>query len=145
MRMSNRNSDIRKYLEGIIQIQLNIKSKQMQLAELNERTQSVTACIKPDFVKTGSRKSSFENALIKMEEVKKALEKDIEILAYKVEDINKRLDNMYEKYPKEANLLRLRYVNAMNCEATSEKMYCSLATMHRIHMKALEIFKEYIK
>lgn len=129
--------DSKMYLKKGYKINLEIESKKEVVAELRASLDGVKGIKATEKVQGGSipGDDKFVNKLHKILEMEKEIER-LKDFKFELSESIDKVENVLER-----TLLRYRYILALTWEDIAERMDCSIASVHRIHKRALKKFK----
>lgn len=127
----------KKFLQQAIWLDKLIDSKLEQLEKLESLAQKTTVDLTKERVSGGSgATSSMENVVVKIVELKREINDDIDRLIdlkREISEIISKLDN-----PSYQLILEMRYVNNKNWERIASEMGYDLRWILRLHARALK-------
>ncbi len=80
--------------------------------------------------------SGMENKLVKVLDMERKVDQDIDRLITMKDDILNSIENVLD--PQERALLSLRYIKMLSWEKVAQEMGCSLRNVHNIHGRAID-------
>ena len=130
----------KKYLKKVYRLRALIKSKTAEVEDLTDLALSISSLdYSRDKVDSSLQQGArFEDAIVKIDELRVEIKKDIEQLLLLKKQISDRIDKVKDNEAK--LLLRLRYINYYKWETITEEMGISRSQVYRMHMKALKVF-----
>jgi DNA-directed RNA polymerase specialized sigma subunit len=125
----------KEYLSQAFRLDQKINSKLEQVSRLRELATKATASIHAERVSGTRDRSPLENAVVKLVDLEREIDKDI----VKLVDLKKEIMdviNSVEK-PEYHLLLELRYLNYKTWEEIADCLNYSWRNVHYVHSKAL--------
>lgn len=126
----------KEYLTQIKKLNVLIENKLTEVERLRDRAESVTACVGGEKVKSTSRSDNMENTIIKLIDMSRAIEKEVDKLVELKTEATHVID-MLDKAD-EINLLYKRYIQFKTWEQIAEEMDYSLQGIYKMHGFALQ-------
>ena len=129
----------KQYLKQAYKLNELIQDKQDRLSDL--RSMSVVSAIdySKDRVQSSSNNAPFENRVIQIVDLEHDLESDI----CRLKNLKIQINKAVEEVPDVdcSMLLSKRYILMKTWEQISDEMNYSVSQLHRLHEKALNLFK----
>ena len=129
----------KEYLSRAYYLDMRIRSKAMQIAELETLATKVNAALSPIKVQTSKDNHKMESTVIKMteyqEELNNYMKKLIQVKRETKEIIDTVTNDEYRV------LLELRYLSSMRWEEIAVEMNYSIDHVFRLHRRALKAVK----
>ncbi len=130
---------VKEYLSRAFYLDMSIKSKAMQIAELEALATKVNAALSPIKVQTSKDDHKMESTVIKMHEYQEELDNDMSKLIQVKKETKAAIDTVdNDEY---RVLLEFRYLSSMRWEEIAVEMNYSLEHTFRMHRKALKAVK----
>jgi len=130
----------REYLEQAYKLDQRINSKLAQKEMLKSLATKSTAVIRMDPISSGSSDSFMEDTIIKIIDMEKEIDREIDRLVdlkREITGVIDRVDNLNLQV-----LLELRYLCYKRWPEIAEQMYYSESNVHKLHEKALQKVEE---
>ena len=130
---------IKEYLSRAYYLDMRIRSKAMQIAELETLATKVNAALSPIKVQTSKDNHKMESTVIKMTEYQEELNNDMKKLIQVKRETKEIIDTVTnDEY---RVLLELRYLSSMRWEEIAVEMNYSIDHVFRLHRRALKAVK----
>ncbi|WP_026661413.1 DUF1492 domain-containing protein [Butyrivibrio proteoclasticus] len=129
----------KEYLSRAYYLDMRIRSKAMQIAELETLATKVNAALSPIKVQTSKDNHKMESTVIKMTEYQEELNNDMKKLIQVKRETKEIIDTVTnDEY---RVLLELRYLSSMRWEEIAVEMNYSIDHVFRLHRRALKAVK----
>ena len=129
----------KEYLSRAYYLDIRIRSKAMQIAELETLATKVNAALSPIKVQTSKDNHKMESTVIKMTEYQEELNNDMKKLIQVKRETKEIIDTVTnDEY---RVLLELRYLSSMRWEEIAVEMNYSIDHVFRLHRRALKAVK----
>jgi DNA-directed RNA polymerase specialized sigma subunit len=129
----------KEYLSRAYYLDMRIRSKAMQIAELETLATKVNAALSPIKVQTSKDNHKMESTVIKMTEYQEELNNDMKKLIQVKRETKEVIDSVTnDEY---RVLLELRYLSSMRWEEIAVEMNYSIDHVFRLHRRALKAVK----
>lgn len=129
----------KEYLSRAYYLDMRIRSKAMQIAELETLATKVNAALSPIKVQTSKDNHKMESTVIKMTEYQEELNNDMKKLIQVKRETKEIIDTVAnDEY---RVLLELRYLSSMRWEEIAVEMNYSIDHVFRLHRRALKAVK----
>ncbi len=129
----------KEYLSRAYYLDMRIRSKAMQIAELETLATKVNAALSPIKVQTSKDNHKMESTVIKMTEYQEDLNNDMKKLIQVKRETKEIIDTVTnDEY---RVLLELRYLSSMRWEEIAVEMNYSIDHVFRMHRRALKAVK----
>ena len=129
----------KEYLSRAYYLDMRIRSKAMQIAELETLATKVSAALSPIKVQTSRDDHKMESTVIKMHEYQEELDADMKKLIQVKKETKQIIDAVDNDEFRV--LLELRYLSSMRWEEIAVEMNYSIDHVFRIHRRALKAIK----
>lgn len=130
---------VKEYLSRAYYLDMRIRSKAMQIAELETLATKVNAALSPIKVQTSKDNHKMESTVIKMTEYQEELNNDMKKLIQVKRETKEIIDTVTnDEY---RVLLELRYLSSMRWEEIAVEMNYSIDHIFRLHRRALKAVK----
>ncbi len=130
---------VKEYLSRAYYLDMRIRSKAMQIAELETLATKVNAALSPIKVQTSKDNHKMESTVIKMTEYQEELNNDMKKLIQVKRETKEIIDTVTnDEY---RVLLELRYLSSMRWEEIAVEMNYSIDHVFRLHRRALKAVK----
>jgi DNA-directed RNA polymerase specialized sigma24 family protein len=133
----------KEYLSQAFRLDQKINSKLEQVSRLRDLATKATASIHAERVSGTRDRSPLENAVVKLVDLEREIDKDIDKLVEFKRELAKLMKKV--KTPNHRLLLELRYINGFNWSQISEALDYDLRYIHKLHNKALIECKEILE
>lgn len=131
---------VKEFLKQAYRLNELINSDLEELQNLRELSRSVSSPVLEEKVsKTKSADPPFEKYVIRIVDLEKQIQQDVERLIKLKSDIREAINQM--ENVDEKLLLRYRYINFLNWEEICVNLNVSMRTVHRLHSSALQHLK----
>lgn len=130
----------KEFLKQAYRLNELINSDLEELQNLRELSRSVSSPVLEEKVsKTKSTDLPFEKYVIRIVDLEKQIQQEVERLIKLKSDIREAINQM--ENVDEKLLLRYRYINFLNWEEICVNLNVSMRTVHRLHSSALQRLK----
>ncbi|MTI71067.1 MAG: DUF1492 domain-containing protein [Firmicutes bacterium] len=133
----------KEYLTQAFKLDERINCKIEQASSLRDLACKVTASINDDRISGTKQKSPMENAIVKLVDLEREIDKDIDELI----DLKREIINIINlvKNQNYRLILELRYINGKTWDDIATKMQYDLRWIYRLHGRALREIDKNIK
>lgn len=139
------DEQVKTYLKQVRKLKRSSVVKLDKIRQLQEQAVSVTATIKSDVAQSkGLNNKSFADAIVAILDLRDSMLSDIQKENELAQKIELELHEMAKEEEELATLLRAYYVDFWNWRKVCASLHYTWRTVHRMHRKALKVFKNYI-